>query len=65
MQKFDFKKLCLFCGEPCAVEPDERHPDRFEKKPGVLCRTADRGKSKEGINRKGFKEVLLDVREGL
>ena len=63
VQNFDFNTLCFICSEPCAVVPDERHPDRFDKKPGILCRTADRGKSKEGIKRKSFKEVLLDVCE--
>ena len=40
---------------------DKKHPDRWKKNPGVLCRTADRGKTKHGEKRKSFKEVLLEV----
>ena len=40
---------------------DPKHPARWEKNPGVLCRTADRGKDKEGRPRKSFEDVLLEV----
>ena len=58
---FEFDKCCLFCGKECIVEADPKHRDRFDRNPGVLCRTADRGKSKEGTKRKSFKEVLEEV----
>ena len=58
---FNYLKLCMFCGESCDVEKDTKHPGRWEKNPGVLCRTADRGKDKYGRQRKEFKEVLLEV----
>ena len=58
---FEFRKLCFFCGEECIVEVDPRHPNRFDRKPGMLCRTADRGKTKDGIQRKSFKEVIEEV----
>ena len=51
---FDFQKLCLFCAKPCSIIPDERHQDRWEKNPGILCKTADRKVL-------SFKEVLLQV----
>ena len=37
---FDFRKLCFFCAKPCIIISDERHPDRWEKNPGILCKTA-------------------------
>lgn len=33
---FDFKKACFICGEACAVQPEKKHYDRWEKNPGVL-----------------------------
>ena len=59
---FDFKTNCLICGKVCEVEPDKKNPERFNRNPGYLCRTADRGKDKQGRIRKPFKEVLEDVR---
>ena len=56
---FDFRKLCLFCAKPCSIIPDERHPDRWEKNPGILCKTADR--KVQGQKVLSFKEVLLQV----
>ena len=53
---FDFKKHCLICGKLCDIEKDKKHPDRWEKNPAFLCRTADRGK-----NKLSFKDVLLKV----
>ena len=43
------------------IEADPKHQDRFEENPGVLCKTADRGKSKDGIPRKSFRAVLEEV----
>ena len=60
--RFDFKTSCFICGEACNIKKDVRHPDRCEKNPGILCKTADRGFSKDGLRRKSFKEVLLQVR---
>ena len=59
---FEFQKFCFFCGEECIVDVDPKHPDRFERNPGVMCKTADRGKSKDGKQRKSFKEVIEEVR---
>ena len=55
----DFRKLCLFCAKPCSIIPDERHPDRWEKNAGILCKTADR--KVQGQKVLSFKEVLLQV----
>ena len=49
-------------GEECIVDVDPKHLDRFERNPGVMCKTADRGKSKDGKQRKSFKEVIEEVR---
>ena len=61
-ETFDFKKFCFFCGKTCEISKPKgcRNPKRWKK--GILCRTADRGKSKEGIRRLQFKEVILKVR---
>ena len=53
---FDFKRNCFICGQSCEVTPDLKNPGRWEKNCGILCQTADRGKSN-----KSFKEVLLEV----
>ena len=53
---FDFKKSCFMCGSERIVEPDPKHPSRWNKKEGVLCRAADKGKGKQF-----FKNVLLQV----
>ena len=45
---FEFQKFCFLCGEECIVDMDPKHPDRFEQNPGVMCKTAHRGKSKDG-----------------
>ena len=62
---FEFRNHCFFCGEKCAVVADPKHPNRFKKNPGVLCRTADRGNAKfddgKEVRRKSFKQVILDV----
>ena len=58
---FEFQKFYFFCGE-CIFDVDPKHPDRFERNPGVMCKTADRGKSKDGKQRKSFKEVIEEVR---
>ena len=61
---FEFQKvLCVcVCGEECVVDVDPKLPDRFERNPGVMCKTADRGKSKDGKQMKSFKEVIEEVR---
>ena len=51
---FDFKKSCFICRSKCIVERDPKHPSRWNKKQGVLCGTADRGKGKQSS-----KDVLL------
>ena len=56
------KNFVFFCGEECIVDVDPKDPDRFERNPGVMCKTADRGKSKDGKQRKSFKEVIEEVR---
>ena len=61
MITFNFTTSCFICGEECDVKPDKKHPDRWKKNPGILCQTADRGRSKDGEKRKSFKEVLLQV----
>ena len=60
-QLFDFEHNCLFCGEACHVKkaPDKKNPGRWRR--GVLCETAERGKYIDGIPRKDFKTVVLDV----
>ena len=40
----EFKKYCFFCEKDYEVEPDKKHPDRFEKNPDILRRAADRDK---------------------
>ena len=56
------KNFVFLCGEECIVDVDPKDPDRFERNPGVMCKTADRGKSKNGKQRKSFKEVIEEVR---
>ena len=56
MTPFDFTVNCFICGTFCSVEMDTKHPDRWKKNPGMLCKTADRGKGKLS-----FKEVILNV----
>ena len=57
---FNFAKACFICTKDCPVEnPDPKNPSRWEKNRGILCQTADRGKSNDGRPRKSFKEVLL------
>ena len=67
IESFDFKSKCFFCGENCLVEPDPKNPARFRKKPGVLCKTADRGKTKsedrKTIRRKTFKVVSVMIEQ--
>ena len=58
---FNFAKDCLICGDSCNVTGGLKHPDRWERNPGILCRTADWGKEKEGGTRKSFKDVLLEI----
>lgn len=53
---FNFKVNCFICGEVCQTVPDPKHPDRWSKNKGILCRTADRGAGKLS-----FKEVMLDI----
>ena len=53
---FDFKKSCFICGWECIVELDPKHPNRWKKTQGVLCRTPDDGKGKQS-----FTDVLLQV----
>ena len=48
------KNFVFFCGEECIVDVDPKDPDRFERNPGVMCKTADRGKSKDGKQKKSF-----------
>ena len=53
---FSFKKSCFLCGSEFIAELDSKHPSSWNKKQGVLCRTADRGKGKQS-----FKDVPLQV----
>ena len=53
---FGFKKSCFLYGSEFFAEPDSKHPSRWNKKQGVLYRTADRGKEKQS-----FKDVPLQV----
>ena len=53
---FDFKKSCFICGVECIVEPDPKNPTRWNKKQGVLCRIADKGKGKQS-----FEDVPLQI----
>ena len=53
---FGFKKSCFLRGSKFIAEPDSKHPSRWNKKQGLLCRTADRGKGKQS-----FKDVPLQV----
>ena len=39
---FDFRKFCLFCAKPCSIMPDEQHPHRWEKDPGIVCKTGNK-----------------------
>lgn len=52
--KFEFLYHCIFCGLPCDIEKDPKHPDRCRR--AVLCRTADRGSGA-----KSFKGVILET----
>ena len=53
---FSVKDDCLFCGEPCIIEKDKKHPDRWRI--AVLCRTA------YAIpGQKSFKHRILEVCE--
>lgn len=38
---FNFRQHCLFCGDDCDPEPEQRHPDRWRRV--VKCSTADHG----------------------
>ena len=58
---FNFREACFICAEHCEIEADKKNPGRY-KNPGFMSRTADRGKSESGIQRKSFKEVLLEVK---
>ena len=40
---------------------DPKHPACWKKNPGVLSRTNDRRKHKEGRPRKSFKDALLEI----
>ena len=64
IEAFEFKTQCFICGKSCAVKADPKHPDRFKKNPGVLCRTADRGSAKfedgKEVKRKSFKQATID-----
>ena len=58
----EFKKYCFFCEEDYEVEPDTKHPDRFEKNPDILRRAADRDKDyeeKEIIQRSYFGGIVI------
>ena len=61
VSSFKFTKDCFICGDSCNVTGDPKHPDRWERNLGILCRTADRGKDKERRIRKSFKDVLLEI----
>ncbi len=41
---FDFLCHCIFCGEICELERDNKNPSRWRR--AVLCRTAERGSQK-------------------
>ena len=47
LDAFQFKRNCFICGDVCSIDPDKKHPDRWKKNKGFLCRTADRGKDKK------------------
>lgn len=51
---FEFLHHCIFCGFPCNIEKDPKHPDRWRR--AVLCRTADRGSGA-----KSFKDLILET----
>ena len=34
IEAFLFKKNCFICGKVCDIEPDEKHPDRWQKNMG-------------------------------
>ena len=53
--KFSFKEHCMFCGDPCIMDYDPKHPNRWRRV--VLCRTADR------YGQRTFKQVILNVCE--
>ena len=55
------KKHALYVVFHVQLKWIKKHPDRWTKNSGVLCRTADRVKTKHGEKRKSFKEVLLEV----
>ena len=61
VSSFNFAEDCFICGAPCNVTGDPKHPDRWKKNPGILCTTDDRGKSKQRVPRKSFKDVMLEV----
>ncbi len=37
--KFNFREQCVFCGDLCIMDYDQKHPSRWRRV--VLCRTAD------------------------
>ena len=41
------KEDCLFCGEKVQLEPDSKHPGRWDE--AYLARTADRGKGRLSV----------------
>ena len=41
------KEDCLFCGEKVQLEPDSKHPSRWDE--AYLARTADRGKGRLSV----------------
>ena len=51
---FVFQEHCLFCGEPCNLQKDPKHPDRW--RPAYLCCEAI---SKGG--KKSFKNSILEA----
>ena len=51
MSAFNFKVHCLFCGDPCIMEPDKKNPSRWQ--PAYLVRTVD------PLN--PFKNVILNI----
>ena len=51
--KFVWKEQCFFCGDPCSVIPDPKHPDRHRE--AYECHTSQRP------NMPTFKDAILKV----
>ena len=61
LDAFQFKRNCFICGDVGSIEPDKKHPDRWKKNKGFLCRTADRGKGKKHLRSICYKSAVIVV----